>query len=336
VPDRALDEITEWFRDWRVAAASPAARASRAAHAVAVAAGAGKCQERTVRFGPGDRLFGVLDSPADDTGHAPAIVLFNTGTEYHVGPHRLYVPLAREWAARGHLVLRFDLGGIGDSEPPPDMAGNVAYPGRMLDDACEAIAFVRKQSPRRRVIVAGLCSGGWLSFLAAREGLAVDAIVSINPPLFLRDGAAGAQWVLDGDDLERYQQSIRDPAKWIKALRGGASYATFTRVIASALRQFAVRVNGVVGDAIPNGLAKDLSAIAGRKIRSLFIFSRGDDGLEYFQLHAQPALRRAGVRDFVQHVVVEGAGHTFRPRAAQATLRKLLIDFVASHPCSAR
>jgi alpha-beta hydrolase superfamily lysophospholipase len=201
----------------------------------------------------------------------------------------------------------------------------------MLDDACEAIAFVRKESPRRRVIVAGLCSGGWLAFLAAREGLAVDAIVSINPPLFLRDGAAGAQWVLDGDDLERYQQSIRDPAKWIKALRGGASYATFTRVAASALgRQFAVRVNGVLGDAMQNGLSKDLNTIAGRKIRSLFIFSGGDDGLAYFQLHAQSVLRRAGVRDFVQHVVVEGAGHTFRPRAAQATLRKLLSDFVVS------
>jgi len=278
----------------------------------------------------------VLDLPADDTGRAPAIILFNTGTEYHIGPHRLYVRLAREWAARGHLVLRFDLGGIGDSEPPPDAEGNVAYPGQMLDDACEAIAFVRKEWPRRRVIVAGLCSGGWLAFLAAREGLEVDGIVSINPPLFLRDGAAGAQWVLDGDDLERYQQSIRNPAKWIKALRGAASYANFTRVAASTLgRQFAVRVNGVLGDAIPNGLAKDLITIADRKIRSLFIFSRGDDGLEYFQLHAQPALRRAGVRDFVQHVVVEGAGHTFRPRAAQAALRKLLIDFVASQDCRA-
>ena len=333
VPDQALDAITAWFRDWRVPPASPGALASRAEHAAAVPS---ECRARTVRFGPGDRLFGVLDLPADDTGRAPAIILFNTGTEYHIGPHRLYVRLAREWAARGHLVLRFDLGGIGDSEPPPDAEGNVAYPGQMLDDACEAIAFVRKEWPRRRVIVAGLCSGGWLAFLAAREGLEVDGIVSINPPLFLRDGAAGAQWVLDGDDLERYQQSIRNPAKWIKALRGAASYANFTRVAASTLgRQFAVRVNGVLGDAIPNGLAKDLITIADRKIRSLFIFSRGDDGLEYFQLHAQPALRRAGVRDFVQHVVVEGAGHTFRPRAAQAALRKLLIDFVASQDCRA-
>src|SRR5262245_20887044 len=279
VPDQALDEIMDWFGDWRVPAASPAARLREVGRVFRPASMPGlktrpthrislrNCYERTVRFGPGDRIFGVLDSPADDAGQAPAIVLFNTGTEYHIGPHRLYVPLAREWAARGHLVLRFDLGGIGDSEPPPGVAGNVAYPGRMLDDACEAIAFLRKEWPRRRVIVAGLCSGGWLAFLAAREGLDVDGIVSINPPLFLRDGAAGAQWVLDGDDLERYQQSIRNPVKWIKALRGAASYANFTRVAASALgRQFAVRVNGVLGDAVPTGLAKDLITIADRKI----------------------------------------------------------------------
>ena len=81
---------------------------------------------------------------------APSIVLLNTGFEYHVGPHRLYVPLARDWAARGHLVLRFDLGGIGDSAPPPGAPDNVAYPGHMLDDAREAIALVRKEAPHGR------------------------------------------------------------------------------------------------------------------------------------------------------------------------------------------
>ena len=48
-----------------------------------------------------------------------------------MGPHRLYVPLARDWAARGHHVLRYDLGGIGDSAPPPGAADNIAYPAHM-------------------------------------------------------------------------------------------------------------------------------------------------------------------------------------------------------------
>src|SRR4029077_7781532 len=116
-------------------------------------------RERLVRFGRGDRLFGVLTSPRETMKKAPSIVLFNTGFEDHVGPHRLYVPLARYWAARGHHVLRYDLGGIGDSAPPPGAPDNVAYPGHMLDDAREAIAFVRKEAATDgRVIAAGLCS----------------------------------------------------------------------------------------------------------------------------------------------------------------------------------
>src|SRR4029077_21192229 len=123
-----------------------------------VAHGAGH-HERAVLFGPGDRLFGIFTEPAGAAGTAPSVILLNTGCEYHVGPNRLYVPLAREWATRGHLVLRYDLGGIGDSAPPPGAPDNVAYPGHMLDDAREAIAFVRKEAATDgRVIAAGLCS----------------------------------------------------------------------------------------------------------------------------------------------------------------------------------
>jgi alpha-beta hydrolase superfamily lysophospholipase len=347
VPESALEKILDWFTPWLAAAsfsAPPSTCAVRRAHLDATLE-ADDYQERLVRFGPGDRLFGVLTSPRTVIRDAPSIVLFNTGFEYHVGPHRLYVPLARYWAARGYHVLRYDLGGIGDSAPPPGAPDNVAYPGHMLDDAREAIAFVQKEAHNlgarssglgtRRVIAAGLCSGGWLAFQAARDGLAVDAVVSINPPMYLLDRNAGVRWVADANEFDRYQHSLRDPSKWLKALRGGAAYAHFMRVSASALRRsVAARVGGLLGDALPEGLANDLCTIANRGVRTLFVFSRGDDGLQYFQWHAQPALRRARVRDFVQQLVVEGAGHTFRPRAAQQTLREILIDFVESQSCA--
>jgi alpha-beta hydrolase superfamily lysophospholipase len=330
VPEQVLDEITTWFRRWG-RPSPPGESSPLGAGREAAVAVVGDCQERTVRFGPDDRLFGVLTSPFDEHADAPTVILLNTGVEYHVGPHRLYVPLAREWAACGHLVLRFDLGGIGDSAPPAGTAHNLAYPRHMLDDAREAIAFVRREAPRRGVILAGLCSGGWLAFQAAREGLEVDAIVSINPPLYLRDGSAGIQWTMDVDEIERYQRSLRDPMKWMKALRGAASYRALVKVAARSMtRHVSVRVSGVLGDGLASGLARDLVAIAGRGIRPLFVFSQGDDGLAYFQLHGAPALRQAGVRDLIQHVVVEGAGHTFRPRAAQRALGELLAAFVAA------
>ena len=330
VPENTLDEIATWFRPWHEPSSPPPAQPAIPDEVRSAQSIRDTYSERAVRFGPDDRLFGILAGPAGDSSMAPAIVLFNTGGGHLVGPHRLYVSLAREWAAAGHLVLRFDLGGLGDSLPPyPDRSSeNVAYPGHMLDDAREAIALVRREAPRRRVIAAGLCSGGWLAYRAASEGLAVDAIVSVNPPLYLLDG--DQQWLRKERTLERYQQSMRDPSRWAKALRGDVSYATFTRAAASVFaRHVAIRVGGVFGDP-PDGLAKDLCTIAARGISSLFVFSRGDDGLAYFQLHAQPALRRPGVRARVRHMVVEDSGHAFRPRAAQQTLRNILSDFVRS------
>lgn len=329
VPDEVVDAITAWFDGWDRLdrpKAQPAEIGSRD-----TAPAGERYRERAVRFGPGDRLFGMVDSPADRRPVAQAVILLNTGVEYHVGPHRLYVSLAREWAADGLLVLRFDVGGIGDSRPPDNGTGNVAYPEHMLEDLGHAIAWIRQTAPGTPVVVAGLCSGGWLAFRAARDGLDVDAIVSINPPLYLRDGAAGTQWLSQEHEFDRYHRAMRDGAKWLKVLRGEASYRSFLRIAAGALgRRAAACLSGALGRPLPDGLASDMCAIANRGIESLFIFSEGDRGLEYFRGHVPPARRRARVRRFIQQIVVEGAGHTFRPTSSQRRLRQLLTDFVAA------
>ena len=330
VPVQALDEITGWLACWHVPPEPPTVPPSVGRDEGAVARH-DSCRERAVQFGPAGRLFGILSAPIDAAGESPAIILLNTGVEYHIGPHRLYVPLARDWAARGHLVLRFDFGGIGDSAPAPGAEPHVAYPEAMVDDLCAAIRLVRERDPQRRIILAGLCSGGWLAFQAATRGL-VDAVISVNPPMFLRDGAGGRQWVADKQELDRYQQSMRAPLKWIKALRGEASYATLARVAANTAGRYLARLGRALSDSPPESLAGDLKRIANRGVRTLFVFSAGDLGLEYFQLHAQAALADPRVRSIVRRVIVQGAGHTFRPLAAQRRLRDLLVEFVANEP----
>ncbi len=52
------------------------------------------------------------------------------------------------------------------------------------------------------------------------------------------------------------------------------------------------RIGAAFGGRLEDGLARDLTGISARGITSLFVFSRGDGGLEYFQLHASAALRR--------------------------------------------
>jgi alpha-beta hydrolase superfamily lysophospholipase len=327
VPDQVIRAIVDWLADWRV---SPSARQRPATRGL-------RCElrlpdggaERIVRFGEGDRLFGVLGVPAKPQPDAPSIIFFNTAVEHHIGPHRMYVPLGREFIAAGHVVLRFDLGGIGDSQPPPGADLNVSYPSHMLDDAKAAIAFVKKAAPGRPVIAVGLCSGAWMAYRAAAEHLPVAAIAAINPPLYLLERDRGASWLAQRAEARRYGQSMRVPGKWAKALRGRASFASFALVAGGVLsRRVANRLGGAFSDTVPEGLASDLVGIARHGVRALFVFSAHSDGLAYFEAHAGPALRRAFVREALKSVVVEGAGHSFRPRAAQRRLRDLLRTFI--------
>ena len=109
VPDATVDAIEAWFGAQReecpqdLSGSHAHARAARTRQTVVDGA-----VEQPVRFGPEERLFGILARPQSEDRHGAAVVLFNTGAGHHVGPHRLYVPLARDWAARGHLVLRFE------------------------------------------------------------------------------------------------------------------------------------------------------------------------------------------------------------------------------------
>jgi alpha-beta hydrolase superfamily lysophospholipase len=334
VPGNARDAVARWLDEWPTGRPDVLAE-PRPGAASDMAHGSG-FHEHAVRFGPAERLFGILSAPNGADSDAPAIVLLNTGYECRIGPRRFYVPLAREWAEQGHVVFRYDLGGIGDSEAPAGCGDNVAYPDHALDDAREAIEFVRAHAPGRMVIVAGLCAGGWHAFRAAREGLAVDAIVSINPPLYLRDGMVQTESWNDYQQVETYRTALREPARWARALRGQSSYRSFFRLAASHAKG---KLKGLAGSAfggrLVDGLARDLVHINARGITSLFVFSRGDGGLEYFQLHAGPMGRRRA-RHGISHVIVDDAGHTFNPAEARQTLRELLMEFVAERTREAR
>jgi pimeloyl-ACP methyl ester carboxylesterase len=329
MPGAALEAITSWFHNWQPAMNVAGPRAGSTLDASESMNGPGY-EERAVRFGAGARLFGILSRPTAAGGSTPAIILLNTGYEYRVGPHRIYVPLAREWAARGHAVLRYDLGGVGDSEPPPGAPENDPYPAHALDDLREAVDFIRKQAPGRRVIVAGLCSGGWHAFCAARDGLAVDAIVSINPPLYLRGGMATIQGRKRYEEIGAFRSALVDSALLAEMLRGRSSSTTLMRSAAFYLRWKASRyIDTLSGGRLMEGLARDLNGIRTRGIASLFVFSQGDEGLGYFESCASPALRARQSRKTVGHVVVDGAGHTFSQPEAQRAMREFLIEFVA-------
>ena len=137
-------------------------------------------RERTVEFGPGSRLRGIVTLPAGSAPpwSAPAMVILNAGVIHRVGPNRLGVRIARGVSELGVPALRFDLSGLGDSIPREE--------ARSLDDSVAldvraAFDFLAEAYGAKRFLTFGLCSGGREAFRAAYRDPRVEGAVMIDP-----------------------------------------------------------------------------------------------------------------------------------------------------------
>lgn len=101
-----------------------------------------------------DGLVGVLTRPLGRSPRGTALVLLNAGLVHRMGPFRLYVQMARRLAAQGHVVLRFDQSGLGDSR-----LASRASDSRKLDEVSAAMDLVSRETGVRRFVLGGLCSG---------------------------------------------------------------------------------------------------------------------------------------------------------------------------------
>ena len=134
-------------------------------------------KESCCQFGEHRQLTGVVTEPVDSAPRA-AVVLISAGLTPKVGPFRLYAELARRLASEGMLVLRFDLGGIGDSGQ-----GYADHPLKKRTEM-EIRAALDHLSERRGLdgfILGGLCSGAEDSFRYAELDPRVTGLVLMDP-----------------------------------------------------------------------------------------------------------------------------------------------------------
>jgi dienelactone hydrolase len=113
--------------------------------------------EQAALLGSRKSLVGVVTSPVQGSRvNLPAVVILNAGIVHRTGPNRMSVLLARALASAGTPVLRFDLSGIGDSEPRADSLPPL---DSSLADIREAMDWMESTRRTRRVVLIGLCSG---------------------------------------------------------------------------------------------------------------------------------------------------------------------------------
>ncbi len=278
-------------------------------------------------------LFAIVTEPEVTTvlkeSGAHGIMLLNCGATSHVGPNRMSVDLARRWAARGYVVLRLDIAGLGDSDNRSGEPRNQVYPPGALYDISIAVEFLRRRRGVKDLTLIGVCSGAYHALRSAIGGLPVNKVLLINPLTFY--------W-RQGDTLADLQiaEVMRNPGvyfdnafsarHWRKLARGQVNLWRVAKVFArrgwlaidSTLRDLCRRV----GIRIVDDLGWDLASVAQRGIPMVFIFSRGDTGLELLRNQGGSMVRKLG--DNCRIHVISGADHIFSQREARMKLIRLL------------
>jgi exosortase A-associated hydrolase 2 len=136
----------------------------------------------------GERIFAALHRPVRPT--AQAVVMCHPLGEEKLWAHRVFVSFARDLAAAGFAVLRFDFRGEGDSDRSFE---DVDFETR-IEDACLAVdAAFDLNSGVTDITLLGLRLGASVAAVAAMRREGVSRLVLWDPVV---DGSAYMQNVL--------------------------------------------------------------------------------------------------------------------------------------------
>lgn len=291
-------------------------------------------EETVARFGADGSLFGIVTAPttrgSEGVHKGRGIVLLNSGAQSHVGPGRLYVTLARYLARRGHVILRMDIAGIGESPARPGDQENVVYPRHAGDDVRAAIAYLREKWSRQDVRAAGLCSGAYHAFKAAAAGMQLGGVVLINPLTFFWREGMSLEYPEHrvAADIMRYRVNIWQPASWWKLLSGRVNLWESAQVLARRARSSML---APLRDAVhafrapmPDDLRGELSSIVRAGIDLRFVFAANDPGMELLREQGGAVARKLRASGVLRVETIEGADHTFTDPVKRAALVKVL------------
>jgi exosortase A-associated hydrolase 1 len=281
-------------------------------------------EEKALTFACDDAwLYGVASVP--ETPARRGVLIVVGGPQYRAGSHRQFVLLARQLAASGVPVLRFDYRGMGDSEGDPRDFASVG------DDLQAALnEFFAAVPGMADVALWGLCDGASAPLCQPALDPRVTGLILLNP-------WARTELNIAKTTLKRYYRArLLEAELWRKILQGQFSYAragqSFAALVGAAFRRD--RAARPAGDAnasppLPERMCAGLERFSGKV---LLIVSGADlTGQEFSDMAAaSPQWRRLLGAPRVTRRDLPGADHTFSRRAWRDQVAGWTCDWVRS------
>jgi pimeloyl-ACP methyl ester carboxylesterase len=274
-------------------------------------------------------LFGIVTEPPQDERRHRGVILLNTGADFHIGANRMHVSLARHWARHGYVVLRLDLSGLGDSGTAANCPHDDVFPSTAVDEIRIAIDFLRSRYGVNDMTIGGVCSGAYHALRAAAAKLPVNQILMINPQnYFWKQG-------MRLDELQ-LAEVVRNPPlylhrlfslqAWRQLLAGDVSIPKIGLVyinrlllaIESTFRELARRMR----IPLPQDLGYELEEIAANGVRMVFLFAKGEPGVDLLKLQGGSSIHRLGDRCRVH--IIDGGDHIFSQRDHRVVMEEVL------------
>ncbi|AZG16077.1 serine aminopeptidase domain-containing protein [Cupriavidus pauculus] len=236
------------------------------------------------------RLFGVLCTPAPRARDARpnTVVIFpNTGGNHHVGDGRLFVEVSRQLARHGFAALRLDVSSLGDAPGAAQrMDLQTIYAETPRRDLAAAVDAMRARG-FRCVVLAGICSGAFLSLHAALANRGVNGLMLVNLVKFRWDAADNAA---ASDHLRPAHVYLAAACKWEnwrRLMRGELGLrrlaAAMARRVRQRLRERRETAPAEVAEPSPQTVPAFASAAVReferRGVRTLFLYGASDVGL---------------------------------------------------------
>ena len=269
-------------------------------------------------------LFGIFHQPR--APRQTAVIIVVGGPQYRVGSHRMFVRIARDLAAKGVPVLRFDVRGMGDSDG--------MFPGfEDLDtDIKAAVDCTLETCPLvKSVVLLGLCDGATAASFYAQEDQRISGLILLNPWVHTQLGEANTHiWYY-------YPQRIIQVQFWRRLLRGEVAIMSSMTELVAKIRRYTARVkSNRSSDHFVTRMRKALTAFHG----PVFVALSANDmtALEFHSLLEHDAAWQALAGKF-RLFKLEEADHTL---SSQVSMTRFLLEVEAwlsslelhSKPCT--
>jgi alpha-beta hydrolase superfamily lysophospholipase len=224
---------------------------------------------------PSGRLLGVLTEPLHAQAQLCAVLL--AGHHRHTGPNRMWVEIARRWAARGVPTLRIDLSPIADSDEDASPDVGARFVPEYVDETCAVLEMLRARGLPTRFVLGGLAAGAYWSMHAALRDERIAAIIMLNPRALI-----WSEQVQVGRDMRSLSRQLPHSSTLRKVLSGEIAPRRFVEVsrslVALAVRTSLDRSRRITGswrgnESRPDPLEGLLDTLRDRGQRGLLVFT---------------------------------------------------------------